>query len=267
MTESAHGLCDDITAVIITFNEAPNIGRTLDGLTWANQVIIVDSFSDDETLEIAARYPNVTVHQRRFDNPANQFNHAMQDMGVTSEWIFAIDADYVVTEAFVQELTQLNPGSEISGYECFFDYCVMGRPLRSGIYPPRISLFRRTRGTYWQDAHTQRLKISGEIKPLTSKILHDDRKSLDRWFDSQLGYARREARKLLKSSGANLGFTNRVRNLRFVAPLLVTAHCLIVRRGLLDGRRGIFYAFQRGFAELLLALHLINSDLHSKDDE
>jgi glycosyltransferase involved in cell wall biosynthesis len=63
----------ELTALILTFNEGENIGRTLAALSWAKQIVLVDSFSTDETIAIAkAMHPNITIAQRRFDTHATQ---------------------------------------------------------------------------------------------------------------------------------------------------------------------------------------------------
>ena len=70
-------LLEQITPLLITYNEAPNIGRTLGNLTWAKQVVVVDSFSDDETLEIMRSHSSVTVYQREFcSKPDHNFHLA-----------------------------------------------------------------------------------------------------------------------------------------------------------------------------------------------
>ena len=65
-----------VTPVIITFNEAENIGRTLSALSWASSIVVIDSGSTDATLEILARHPAVTVVQRGYDNHASKWNFA-----------------------------------------------------------------------------------------------------------------------------------------------------------------------------------------------
>src|SRR5690349_23826295 len=95
---------DEITPVILSFNEAPNIGRTLERLVWANRVVVVDSFSDDETGSIVARYLKAEMFQRRFDSHANQWNFAIHETGIDTDWVLALDADYQVPDELVREL-------------------------------------------------------------------------------------------------------------------------------------------------------------------
>ena len=63
---------ESITPLILTYNEAPNIGRILRRLTWAKRIVVIDSYSTDETLEILRSFPQVEVYQREFDTAANQ---------------------------------------------------------------------------------------------------------------------------------------------------------------------------------------------------
>jgi len=253
-----------ITPLILTYNEAPNIERVLGRLGWAREVVVVDSVSDDETVEIASRFPQVRVVQRAFDTHSAQWNFGLRETGIVSEWVLALDADYVLTPEFVDELRTLRPAAETNGYQAKFRYCINGRILRSGVYPPVTVLYGRNSARYEQDGHTQRLFVDGKIETLRSRILHDDRKPLSRWFQSQQRYMALEAKKIVSADAESLGIADRVRRLRVIAPLAVLFFCLIVRVGVLDGWAGFYYAFQRMLAELLLSLYLIEQDLERK---
>jgi glycosyltransferase involved in cell wall biosynthesis len=251
----------DITPLILTYNEAPNIGRTLERLRWARDIVVVDSFSDDDTLEIVSSFPQVRFYQREFDSHEQQWNFGLQETGITSRWVLALDADYILTEEFLAEAEALNPDPHTNGYKAKFIYCVNGKRLRSGIYPPAVVLYRNGRASYVQDGHTQKLAIEGGILNLRSPILHDDRKSLSRWLEAQSRYTKLEADKLLSSPAESLSRTDRVRRWRVVAPAAMLFYCLIIRGGVLDGWAGFYYAFQRALAELMLSLYLLDYDL------
>lgn len=253
----------EITPLILTFNEAPNIGRVLERLGWARDIVVVDSFSDDETVAIAKSFPQVRVLQRKFDNHAAQWNFGLKETGISTEWVLALDADYILTPEFVDELKGLEPPTETRGYQARFTYCINGRPLRSGVYPQVTVLYQKAFAEYSQDGHTHRLELKGEVGTIGARILHDDRKPLKRWFESQQRYMALEAKKLLASDRSTRSKADRIRRLRLVAPLAVLFYCLIVRGGVLDGWPGFYYAFQRMFAELLLSLYLIESDFNS----
>jgi len=254
-------MLDQITPLILTHNEAPNIGRTLAELSWASDIVVVDSFSDDETLDIVSRFPQVRVYQREFDSHENQWNFGLKETGIESEWVLALDADYVITKDFLPELKTLRASPDIKGYRAKFIYCINGKRLTSGIYPPVTVLYRRGDAAYFQDGHTHKLSLDGRIETMRSPILHDDRKSLSRWLQAQSRYTKLEADKLLSSDPEGLSWTDLVRRLRIVAPPATFFYCLILRGGVLDGWAGFYYAFQRGLAELMLSLYLIDHDL------
>jgi glycosyltransferase involved in cell wall biosynthesis len=253
-------LLANITPVILTYNEAANIGRCLEGLSWAQRIVVADSESDDATTEICSRFPRVNVYRRAFDCHANQWNFAIHETGIGTEWVLALDADYIVNKSFVDELDQLAPPASVAAYRASFDYIIAGKRLRGSLYPPVAVLFRRKLGRYVQDGHTQRIVINGEIARLSARLAHDDRKPVDRWLRSQLAYARLEAEKLFRSEG-RLSLPDRLRTEIPVSWLLVPIYLLVVKRGLLDGANGWFYALQRGIAEALICLSYLERRL------
>ncbi|HSK64906.1 MAG TPA: glycosyltransferase family 2 protein [Pyrinomonadaceae bacterium] len=248
---------DKITPLILTYNEAPNIGRTLEKLSWARDIVVVDSFSDDETLEIAGSFPRVRIFQRVFDCHRNQWEFGLRETGIKTEWVLALDADYLVTSEAVAELLTLRPNDATAGYRARFVYCIHGRKLHSGIYPPVTVLYRREAATFVQDGHTQRVVVDGVVEELRAPLLHDDRKPLRRWLNSQARYAELEGERIIKHEA--LDFRDRLRLCFVVVPPAIFFYCLLVRGGVLDGWRGFYYAFQRAFAELMLSLYLIDS--------
>lgn len=250
-------MLDLITPVILTYNEAPNIERVLQKLTWANRIVIVDSYSTDETLDLVLSYSQVEIFQREFDTHANQWNYGLAQ--VRTDWSLSLDADYVLSDQLVDELKQLCPPDEVDGYFSKFHYCVFGKPLKSTILPARQLLFRRGRSIYIDDGHTQLLTVKGESRNLYGTVFHDDRKPLSRWIWAQERYMVLETRKLLATPDASLSIGDRLRKRKLVAPFIVLVYCLFLRGGVLDGWRGCYYAFQRLFSEILLSLKLMEA--------
>lgn len=246
-----------ITPVVLTFNEEPNIARTLERLRWARRVVMVDSGSTDATLELARRFPNVEVVHRKFDSHAAQWTFAAFGTGIETEWVLALDADYIFSDAFVAELAALEPPPSVAGYACSFAYCIDGVPLRGSLYPPVTVLYRRARARYEQDGHTQRIVIDGDVEPLRTKALHDDRKSMARWLTSQASYAAQEAAKIAATPVSELSWADRARLVPGFAPLAVALYAGVVRGCLLDGKPGLAYIGQRTIAESILMLELL----------
>lgn len=251
---------DKVGVLILTFNEAPNIGRTLDALAAFPEVIVLDSGSTDDTLAIARRYPNVRVCRRPFDNHSAQWNHGLAACGFQREWVLALDADYVVPASLVAEIAALAPPDDVAGYRTAFTYWILGRPLSRSLYPPVTTLYRRAGAHYGQDGHTQRVKVDGTVLDLDGRIAHDDRKPLAHWLAAQDRYARLECDLLLSKPWSALTWRDRLRRMKFITPWLVPLYCLTVGRGLLDGRAGLYYALQRGVAEAILSLKLLEAE-------
>ncbi len=128
--------------------------------------------------------------------------------------------------------------------------------MRGAAYPPVAVLYRRTRGRYAQDGHTQRIQLRGEVLRLSAPIRHDDRKSLTHWLASQARYMALEADKL-SDPAATLGLVDRVRRWIVIAPPAMFCYCYLVRGGILDGQAGLFYALQRSVSEGILSLFLV----------
>lgn len=251
-------MLEQITPVILTYNEEPNIARTLDRLRWARDIVVVDSFSADKTLEIVRGLPQARLFQRKFDAHARQWNFAAFETGIVSDWILALDADYIVTDEALEEIRQLDVSAPVDGYTAAFRYCIWGKPLRGTLYPPVTVLFRRAKGGFIQDGHTHRLKLDGVARRISSNILHDDRKPLSHWLSSQQRYASVEAKHLLASPSQTLSRTDRIRRMGWPAPILVFLYTLLVKGCVLDGWPGWFYVLQRTLAETMIALEILD---------
>jgi glycosyltransferase involved in cell wall biosynthesis len=247
---------DEITALILTCDEAPNIERTLAKLTWLPRVVLVDSFSTDKTPDLArAAHPNVDVVQRPFDSFAGQCNFGLDQ--INTAWVLSLDADYVLTTELVSEIQTLQASDTITGFQAAFTYCVYGRPLRSTLYPPRTILYRRERARYRDEGHGHRVVVNGQMAALRNRIEHDDRKDLSKWVRSQDRYALIEARHLLAAPSAELNSIDKLRRRVFVAPPLIFIYLLFVRGLIFDGWPGWFYVLQRVLAEALLSLRIL----------
>jgi glycosyltransferase involved in cell wall biosynthesis len=247
---------DQITPLILTLNEAPNIARTLGKLCWARRIVVVDSGSTDGTLELVAGHSQAEVLARPFDDFERQWNFGLE--AITSPWILSLDADYELSDELVDELRLLVPARETMGYRAKFVYRIHGRNLTASLYPPRTVLFRNGHA-YRQEGHTQQLAIAGQVLPLTGQIFHDDRKPLSRWVASQQRYAREEAAYLLGQSA--LSRVDRLRRTGWLGPLLVFLYTLFFRRCLFDGWPGWYYALQRCIVEAMIALEIVDRRL------
>ena len=249
----------EVTPLLITLDEAPNIGRALDRLTWAERIVVIDSGSTDQTIEIVRSYPQADLIHRPFDDFASQCNFGIAQ--VTTPWVLSLDADYELSDELVNELRTIHPDSMTGGYRAYFVYRIYGRPLRGSLYPPRVVLYRRENATYRNSGHGHRVEVSAKIAPLSGVIFHDDRKPFRRWLASQQRYASVEAEFLLAADRKALSRADRVRLAAWPAPIAALIYTLFFKGCLLDGWRGWYYALQRLFAETLIALEIIDRRL------
>jgi len=254
---------DEVDVLVLTYDEAPNIGRTLAAASRFPEVVVLDSGSSDGTAEIVGSFPNARLLSRRFDDHAAQWTHGLTGCGLRRPWVLALDADYVLSPALVDEISRLDPPATVAGYRSSFRYCINGRPLSGTLYTPVVVLYRRAKAAYVQSGHTQRVTIAGDIADLKGRIDHDDRKPLARWLASQQSYAKLEAEHLLRLPRSALRSTDRIRLTGWAGPPLVFFYTLICKRCIFDGWPGWFYVLQRTLAETMIALELLEKRLGS----
>src|SRR5437016_201602 len=175
-----HGL-DAVTPLILTFNEEPNIARTLESLRWAARVHVLDSGSTDATEHIARSFPNVHWQQRPFDFHGKQWEYGVRQTGIESRYVLALDADMAVPDGFVEEMTTQFLSGAYAGAITPFEYRYFGRRLWGSLYAPQLRLFETTRVRVTQPGHTQEFHIDGETYHFSAKVIHDDRKPFERW--------------------------------------------------------------------------------------
>jgi glycosyltransferase involved in cell wall biosynthesis len=257
-------MLDHITPVILTFNEEPNIRRTLAALDWATRIVVVDSGSTDSTLAILAEDPRINVFSRRFDTHGHQWEFALNGTNISTDWVLRLDADYIVTRELRDEIAQLDPDAPFNAYRIGFDYLISGRRLRASLYPAKTVLFRRAQVTAIDRGHTEVWVIRGQVGELRGRIWHDDRKSVAAWIISQARYVTREFSLLASNETRSLSLALRVRPP--LMPLLSFLYCLFFKGLIFNGRAGLFYSLQRLLVETALALVVLEDRMKSRND-
>jgi glycosyltransferase involved in cell wall biosynthesis len=255
---------DHVTPVILTFNEEANIKRTLSSLSWAKQIVVVDSGSTDCTLRILGGDPRITVFSRKFDSHGAQWMFAITQTNLCTDWVLRLDADYVLTGELQNEIAQLDPSAPVSAYSIAFDYAIYGRRLRASLYPAKPILFRKGCATCLDRGHTEVWNIDGPVAELKGHILHDDRKRVTDWITAQVRYVTREFSDLERARTPSSKGWLRLRPP--LMPLLTFIYCLFFKGFILDGRAGLFYSLQRLLNETALALIVLEDRLQSRDD-
>jgi glycosyltransferase involved in cell wall biosynthesis len=254
-------MLDQITPVLLTYNEEENIGRTLCRLRWAKDIVVVDSGSTDGTLSILTACPNLRVFKRRFDTHAKQWRYAVEETQIATDWILRLDADYQVSDALVSELARLDPNAPVSAYRIRFDYAIFSQKVLSSLYPDNTILLRRDKFCVSDKGHTEVWHVNGPIATLSERVLHDDWKPTGRWLLGQMRYMQRELEWL------RVGDAGLVRWLRLrppLMPIVAFIYCLFGKGLIFSGRAGIFYALQRMVAEAILSLMVLEAKLRER---
>ena len=265
MTSSGKAsMLDAITPVILTNTEAVNIRRTLSHLNWAKEIVVVDSGSMDETLDILLANPRVRLLKRPLDSHSRQWRFATQETGITTPWLLRLDADYQLPQAFIEELAGLDPNGPECGYRVAFDYAVFARTLIASLYPPKTILLRSGKFAAHDDGHNETWTIDGPVGALKARVIHDDWKPMDRWLISQVSYMKRD---LGKHKTRRSGVSDWLRRHPPLMPVVVFFYCLFGKGLILNGKAGLLYTLQRVIAESMLSLLMVEKALHPPADE
>ncbi len=260
-----------ISVLILTLNEEINIGDCLDSVRWADDVLVVDSGSDDRTVEIA-RNRGARVMHRDFDNFASQRNYGLREGNLRHDWVLHLDADERVTPALHEELQATADQKDKNAYRVPSKLMFQGRWLKhAGMYPTyQIRFGHREALTFTQVGHGQRGALSPEqVGTLDEPLLHYAfSKGIADWVQRHNRYSSDEAEharetqlrsvdwKALVTGGAQAR-RRTLKDLSYALPLRPLLRFLYVyvgRLGLLDGRPGFDYAVLLSFYEYLIGL-------------
>jgi len=237
-----------VKAYILACNEAKNIGRCLAALMDCDiETVVLDSGSDDETVEIAkARGADVQPYE--YLDHCRAYNDITGTLSPT-EWCLILDADMVVSRPLIAETRALlESGSEVVLAPVTFKYA--GGMLRyASLYPPKAFGFLGGREYFEPLGHGERLRAQVATALTQTHMIHDDRKDYAAFVRQQTWYGQQIIRRMKE------GRASMKDRLRLTTPLLALGlplYILIWKRGFLDGRPGLLYALDRMVAELLI---------------
>jgi glycosyltransferase involved in cell wall biosynthesis len=242
-----------VTPLILTYNEEPNLRRTLESLGWAHRVVVLDSGSTDATEAIAKSFANVDWHVRPFDSHLAQWRHGVYGTGIMSEFVLALDADMSVPRLFVEEMACLMRKQKYHGAMTPFEYRILGHPLSGSLYPAQLRLFKHDRVTIGQVGHTQEFIADGPIYRFKTRLILDDRKSFERWALSQVSYSKLEATRI--DARSRMRWRDHLRALGLM-PAIAGALAYCRAGGPFRGPAALRYAYERVAYESLLAIRL-----------
>jgi len=263
----------NLTVLILTLNEEVNLPHALRSVAgWADQIIVVDSFSHDRTVEIARSYGAI-VYQNEFVNHVHQRNWALEVPKYLHEWVLYIDADEQVTPELRREIDQTlrTVSEQVAGFEMRRRYIFLGRWLKhGGSYLRTLRLLRLGRSRFVASARAgEYAVVQGKVERLINDLLHHDQRSLAQWIKNQNHDTSCMALKLFDAGGEikppRLGkreiqegriraYLNRLffRMPLAVNPILRFLIAYFLRGGWLDGWQGFVFCALHPFCVNLL---------------
>lgn len=228
-----------LTALIITYNEEQNIKTVLDHLAFADEIIVVDSYSTDQTFEIASAFKNVKVVQRVFDNFASQRNYALSL--ATNSWILFIDADERLTPELEQEIDLIiNQQNSAAAYFMYRTFMFKNKKLHfSGWQTDKIiRLFKKENAIYNHEKIVhEKLIVEGNTGKLKNKLIHYSYSNYVDYKQKMILYGQLKAQEeLLKKTNPNFFHF-------YIRPFYQFLNQYIIRLGILDGKKGIIICY------------------------
>lgn len=259
-----------VSVLILTKNEEINLERCIRSVAWSDDIVVFDSFSDDQTVPIAEKL-GARVIQREFDNWSAHQNWAVGNITFKNRWVYYTDADEVCDDELRDELMALDAAEEsCAAFQVRRKDFFMGRWLkRSQLYPVWITrVFRPDKMRYERLVNPVAV-VDGETGSLKGHIIHHPfSHGVGHWFDRHNRYAAMEAEDLVKEVREKVRLADFFSNDRAVQrralktlayrlpgrPVLVFIYLYVFRLGLLDGLPGLRYSIMRSMYEYMIDL-------------
>ncbi len=230
-----------LSVAIITYNEEENIERTLKSIKdIAAEIIIVDSFSKDKTVEIAKRY-DVKIYSEEWKGHIEQKNSALEKC--SEKWILSLDADEVLSDELRKNILETIKIEKYDGYFINRKTHYLGKLMNFGWQPDKkLRLVKRNSHPHWEGLNPHDfLTIDGKTTFLNGDLIHYSYKNLRHHLQKTVDYAEISAN-VYFNNGRKATLSKLILN-----PLFAFFKIYIYQRGFLDGFRG----FLAGFSSLL----------------
>jgi glycosyltransferase involved in cell wall biosynthesis len=190
-----------LAVVMITLNEGHNLKRVLPNLSnWANEIIILDSFSSDDTIDVALKN-KVSLYQSKFQSFGSQWNKAIS-LVKNSNYILKIDPDEEISDELKIEIEKILSEDSFDGYYIPIQLAFMGKLLPMQLKLLRI--WKNGKGRFSDVRANEHVIVEGNVGYLRGKIIHHDSPNLEHWLNKQNKYTTAEAAQRFKSE--NLSF-------------------------------------------------------------
>ncbi|MFQ5511903.1 MAG: glycosyltransferase family 2 protein [Candidatus Krumholzibacteriia bacterium] len=221
-----------ISVIVTSFNEAANISRCLEGLDGFGEIILVDSFSTDDTLEKAREYP-VTIYQRPYESAARQKNWALER--VRHPWVLILDADEALTEGLKREIAGMDESGGPDGFWIRRQSEYLGRTIRHcGWQRDKVlRFFRPGLGRYEERAVHEEVTLEGREAIMDGKLHHFPYRKVGSHLQKLREYSSRGAIDYV-DKGGRFALLNML-----LHPPFRFLRMYVLQLGVLDGSRGL----------------------------
>ena len=257
-----------ISVVILTLNEETNLPGCLESLSWCNDVVVFDSYSDDCTIEVA-KETGARVRQRTFDNYAAQRNAALDTVDYKNPWVLMLDADERTPGALVHEMqAAVRSSGEVTLFRMRRKDMFMGRWLRrSSGYPTWFGRLMKVGHVSVRRAINEEFYTQGDVGQLHHHLIHYPfNRGISHWIDRHNRYSDMEAKQLIEERDVDIPWKDmwaRDPALRRAAwkqvayrlplrPLFIFMYLYFIRLGFLDGRAGLTFCTLRCMYEYMI---------------
>lgn len=231
-----------ISALAITYNEESNIESYIESLSFADEIIIVDSYSTDQTVALAKKH-HVTVVERKFDNFSAQKNYALSL--AKNDWIVFFDLDEKISDTLANEIvTKVNSSNPLKAYKVKRNFYFMGKRIKySGFQTDKVvRLFNKNYCKYNGNSVHETIVTSEKIGFLKNTSNHQTYKSFDNYNLKLSQYSKLQAEQLFKKN-------IRPNMYHFLfRPWYRFMHQYFLRLGFLDGKEGFILCYVHGFS-------------------
>jgi glycosyltransferase involved in cell wall biosynthesis len=263
-----------LSIVILTFNEERNLPDCLASLQGLGEIVVVDSGSTDQTLVIAESY-GAHIFRHPFGTHAKQWDWALKQLPLNTDWILAVDADQRLTPELKKEIPDALNGSKMNGYFINRRQIFRGKWIKHGGYYPKylLKLFRKAAvHTSHQDLVDHHFLVDGRCAKLKYDLVEDNQKESELffWIQKHGQYANLQAQQEWNGKGSRNGRifgnpdeqTNVMKRIwfglpHFVRPFLYFFYRYFIRLGFLDGKEGfLFHTYQAFWYRMLIDLRL-----------
>lgn len=253
---------ENITVIIISYNEAPNIPYSLENvMDWAGEVFVLDSYSTDNTAEIAEK-AGAEVFYNKFENFYTQRKHALEKLPITKEWVFFLDADEFLTDELKAEISEAVKSDEFDAYTFKRRFYWMGKWIKRGYYPVWLLRLGRKSCVEWdgRPINEHMICTTGKVGRLEHDFVDYNRKGLTEWIAKHNDYSTREALVLFEKDDEKYKFFGsqyeRKRWIRkniwnnlppVIRPLFYFCYRYFIKLGILDGKEAFVYHFLHAY--------------------